>query len=77
MDRKFTLRISDSEDIALQEIKKLIGKDTDSSAIRYIITNYCKLYEDKKRGEEIQRELSRKLEIVQTFKESLSALQKL
>lgn len=43
MDRKFTLRIGDTEDTRLEEIKKLTGETTDSGAIKAVIRNYADL----------------------------------
>jgi hypothetical protein len=43
-ERRFTLRLSEVESKAIEELKSLLRETTDSAVLRHIINNYKMLY---------------------------------
>ena len=45
-ERRFTLRLTDFESRAIQELKPILRETTDSAIVRKAIVKYKKLYDD-------------------------------
>lgn len=70
-ERKFTLRLSDVESTALEELKSIVRETTDTAIIRHIIRNYKTLYKnheaEKQKNYRLEREAREKKEDLQNF----------
>lgn len=75
MKRQFTLRITVEESEKLEAIKKLVGENTDTGAIRSLINNYEELNKRYKAEIEKNGRLDRdKRELKEKISSFLSAL---
>jgi spore coat protein CotH len=77
-ERRFTLRLSEVESKAIEELKSLLRETTDSAVLRHIINNYKMLYlnheEAKKKNCQLEKEMNEKNEDLKTL---FSVLEKL
>jgi len=80
MDRAFTLRLSEEEVTALEELKKIGDEKTDSKIIRYIILRFndvCKeLRIEIERNRQLTAELKELKGKVKEFNQALMQLSK-
>jgi hypothetical protein len=77
-ERRFTLRLTDVESSAIEELKSIVRETTDSAVVRYIIKNYKALYKnyeaEKQKTYRLEREAREKKDDLQTL---FSVLEKL
>ena len=43
MERRFTLRLGEQEILMLEKLKEIVGENTDTGVIRFIINHYSEL----------------------------------
>lgn len=76
--RQFTLRLTDVENKAIEELKSIVRETTDSAVVRHIIKNYKTLYKnyeaEKQKNYRLEREARERNDDLQTL---FSILEKL
>jgi hypothetical protein len=77
-ERRFTLRLSDVESKAIDELKSIVRETTDSAVVRRIINDYKRLYLEHEAEKRKNSQLERKIwEIEENLSILFSTLKKL
>jgi hypothetical protein len=77
-ERRFTLRLTDVESHAIEDLKLIVKETTDSAVVRYIIKNYNSLHKayeaEKKKNYRLEQKMNEQTEDLETLFSTLDRL---